>query len=304
MPTPRLALTTGGMSLEAVVAAAREAEALGYEAVLVGEGGMEADAFVTAAAVLQATARVRCGPGIANAYDRHPVALARGAAALDHVAPGRALLGVGRSERDYVEEVLGQDWAPSPLADAVRIARTLLGGRPVDHTGARWSAHRAAPPQRAAAGHEVPLLLAAVGPQTLRLAGAEADGVLLNYGASPEYARWAVAQVEAGAREAGRDPGEVDVYGLLLCARSDAPDAAARLESVRATISGVHAIPDQGRWLSAPTGGPVQSWDEATLARFALVGTREQCLARIEEYRAAGVRCPVLMPSGMRALHA
>jgi len=300
---PRLALATGAMSLDAVVEAARDAERLGCEAVLVGEAGLEADAFVTAAAVLSATSTVRCGPGIANAYDRHPVALARAAASLDRLAPGRALLGVGRSEADWVVGSLGERWEPSPLRDALHIIRPLLGGEAVSHQGARWSAQVAAPPSRSAAGHRVPVLLAAVGPRTLRLAGALADGVLLNYGAPPEYVRWAVEEVAEGAREMGRDPAEVDVYGILLAARLDAPDGPRRLEYVRDTLARLHALPEQGRWLGTRAGGSPQKWDEAALRRFAVVGTRDECLARIEAYRDAGLRCPALMPSALRALY-
>lgn len=300
----RLALATGSLSLDEVVAAARDAERLGYEAALVGENRLEADAFVAAAAALGATRRLRCGPGVANAYDRHPAALARGAATLDRLAPGRALLGIGRGERPWTVDALQLDWAPTPLVDALRITRRLLAGQGVDHDGARWSAHVEPPPPRAAASHEVPVLLAAVGPRTLRLAGAMADGVLLNYGAPVEYVRWAVGEVAAGATEAGRDAGAVDVYGYLLVACLDAEDAARRVEAVRETLAQLYAIPDQARWLSAAIGGPPARWDDAMLRRVAVVGTRDECLARIEAYRAAGVRCPVLMPSAMRALHA
>ena len=299
----RLALATGSMSLDAVVAAARDAEALGYEAVLVGEVGLEADAFVTAAAVLSATRQVCCGPGITNAYERHPVALARAGATLDRLAPGRALLGIGRGEPAWAAGALELDWTPTPLVDALRIARPVLAGRSVDHAGARWSAHVEPAPPRAAATHAVPVLLAAVGPRTLRLAGALADGVLLNYGAPVEYVRWAVGEVAAGAVEAGREPSEVDVYGYLLVACRDAEDADHRTDVVRRTLAQLYQLPDQARWLSAPAGGPPARWDDAALRRFAVVGTRDQCLARVEEYRAAGMRCPVLMPSAMRALH-
>jgi 5,10-methylenetetrahydromethanopterin reductase len=301
--TARFALATGMLSLDAVVGAARDAESLGYEAVLVGEARLEADAFVTSAAVLAATEQVRCGPGVTNAYDRHPVALARAAAALDRVAPGRALLGIGRGERSDVEGRLRMPWTPSPLEDAVRITRGLLAGHAVEHHGRRWSAHVEAPPERAVAVGRVPVVLAAVGPRTLGLAGAAADGVELNYGASLEYVRWAVAEVAAGARRAGRDPADVDVYGLLLVACTDAPDFADRLDVVRRTLAAVFAIPDQAVALGTPSGGAPQEWDEAALRRHAVIGTREECLARIDDYRAAGLRCPALMPSAMRALH-
>jgi 5,10-methylenetetrahydromethanopterin reductase len=287
MPRPRFALATGGLSLDAVVAAAREA-----------------DAFVASAAVLQATAQVRCGPGVANVQDRHPVALARGAATLDRLAPERALLGLGRGSRAYVEQALGLHWrrTQSALEDSLRICRQLLSGRAARWEGEHWTARIGPAPERSRAVGPVPLLLAAVGPRTLRLAGALADGVLLNYGAPLEYVEWAVAQLREGALEAGRDPEAIDVYAYLFAVCTDSADAPRRLDALRAQLAELHAEPGQGHWLAAQVEAPAQ-WDGAALRRFAVVGTREECLARIGEYRAAGVRCPVLMPSAMRALH-
>jgi alkanesulfonate monooxygenase SsuD/methylene tetrahydromethanopterin reductase-like flavin-dependent oxidoreductase (luciferase family) len=305
MPSTRFALATGGLPLDAVVAAARDAERLGYEAVLVGEAGLEVDALVACAAVLQATRRVRCGPGIATVYDRHPVALARGAATLDRLAPGRALLGLGRGARPFVERGLGLGWEPSQAAlrDALAICRPLLSGTAVAHRGSRWSAEIGPAPERSRAVGPVPLLLAAVGPRTLRLAGASADGVLLNYGAPPDYVRWAVGEVRAGALDAGRDPEAVDVYGYLFVLCTDGVEQVeSRLDSLRTELETLHAEPGQGRWLAAQAGTP-ERWDDAALRRFAVVGSRDECLARIEAYRDAGLRCPVVMPSAMRSLH-
>jgi 5,10-methylenetetrahydromethanopterin reductase len=147
----------------------------------------------------------------------------------------------------------------------------------------------------------VPVLLAAVGPRTLGLAGAAADGVLLNYGAPTEYVRWAVDLVRAGAVEAGRDPDDVDVYAYLFVVHTDTPDAERRLDALRRELAALHAEPGQGRWLAAQVGAPSR-WDDEALRRFAVVGTREECLARIEQFRDAGARCPVVMPSAMRML--
>jgi 5,10-methylenetetrahydromethanopterin reductase len=300
----RFALATGPLSLARIVEAAREAERLGYEAVLIGEAGMEGvDAFVASAAVLGATSRVRCGPGIANVVERHPVALARGAATLERVAPGRALLGIGRGDAAWVAS-LGGVTSQAALEDAVRTCSNLLA----EHAGLGPNVTVAEAASSAEAGdgdgveaHPVPLLLAATGPRTLRLAGALADGVLLNYGAPVEYVRWAVAEVAAGARSAGREPSAVDVFGFLFVVRTDGPGAAERLERLRGELAALHAEPGQGRWLAAQVGPPAR-WDDAAMRRFAVVGTREECLRRIAEYRDAGVRCPVLMPSAMLAL--
>jgi 5,10-methylenetetrahydromethanopterin reductase len=302
-PRGRFAVATGEMSLTAAVTAIREAEALGYEAALAGEAGLEADAFVVSAAALAATARIRCGPGIANVIDRHPAALARAAASLDRLAPGRALLGIGRGDPEHAR-ALG---LPAPttdaLEDALRICAPLLAGAGVDHPGRRWRAGLEAPPARARARSPVPLLLAAVGPRTLRLAGALAGCALLNYAAGPEYVRWAVEHVREGAERAGRDPETVDLAGYVLVARTDREDAGRQLEVVRRIVATVHASPGQGELLAAPSGGSPSRWSPDTLARFAAVGDAAACRARLDEYRAAGLRCIVLMPAAMRALH-
>jgi alkanesulfonate monooxygenase SsuD/methylene tetrahydromethanopterin reductase-like flavin-dependent oxidoreductase (luciferase family) len=302
-PPGRFAVATGEMSLADAVAAVREAEGLGYEAALAGEAGLEADAFVVSAAALAATSTIRSGPGIANVVDRHPVALARAAASLDRLAPGRALLGLGRGAPAHARALGVEPATTAALEDALRICRALLEGGGVDHAGPRWQARMGAAPSRARAGAPVPLLLAAVGPATLRLAGALADTALLNYASGPEYVAWAVARVREGAERAGRDPERVDVAGYVLVARTDQEDSERQLEAVRRTVSTVHAIPGEGDLLAAPSGGSPSTWTADTLGRFAAVGDAAACRARLDEYRAAGLRCIVLMPGAMRALH-
>jgi 5,10-methylenetetrahydromethanopterin reductase len=59
---------------------------------------------------------------------------------------------------------------------------------------------------------KVPLYLAASGPKTLQLAGQIADGVVIRTGLLPEIVRDSIAQVRAGAKEAGRDPDAIDMW--------------------------------------------------------------------------------------------
>jgi 5,10-methylenetetrahydromethanopterin reductase len=302
---PRLALIVDTPTLRGAVDAAMLAEARGYEKVLVGEPAGAPDAFVRAAAILAATERIRVGPGVVNVHDRHPLALARAAAALDRLGPGRALLGVGRGDPGEIERTLHipAALAGAALEDALRICGPLLRGEGVTWRGRRWSAELAAPQGEAAPSSAVPLLCAAVGPRTLRLAGALADGVILNYGAAPEYVQWAVAQVAEAALEAGRQPEDVDILGIVLVARTDVAGAERGIERVRRILESVFQIPDQGRALGAPAGGVPSEVDDGAVRRFAAVGDAAEIAERLEAYRAAGLRCPVLMPSSMRALH-
>jgi hypothetical protein len=88
----------------------------------------------------------------------------------------------------------------------------------------------------------------------------------------------------------------------LLVVRTDLDGAAAQLERVRATVADVLRLPGQGTALAAPVGGVPAHLDDAALARFAAVGDGARLRARVDEYRLAGLRCPVLLPSGLRAL--
>ena len=68
-------------------------------------------------------------------------------------------------------------------------------------------------------------------------------------------------------------------------------------------VGAVHAIPGEGELLAAPSGGSPAALTDAALARFAAVGDGDACRARLDEYRAAGLRSIVLLPRAMRALH-
>lgn len=303
-PVGRFALIADVPRLQATVEAAREAEALGFEAVLVGESTWQADAFVRSAAVLQATQHIRCGPGVVNVHERHPVALARAAAGLDRLAPGRAQLGVGRGDPEAIERALGIPamLAGAALEDTLRICGALLRGERVSWRGRRWSAELPPLSGDSVPGERVPLLCAAVGERTLRLAGALADGVVLNYAAPPEYVAWAVGRIAEGADDAGRDPADVDVLGIVLAARTDTA-AGTRARSVALeTLRFVLGIPDQGRALAAPSGGVPAEIDDDALRRFGALGDKDEVDARLEAYRRAGLRSIVLLPSGMRSL--
>ncbi|HET9051958.1 MAG TPA: LLM class flavin-dependent oxidoreductase, partial [Candidatus Dormibacteraeota bacterium] len=298
-PDPgRFALITEATRLVDEVAAAVEAEEHGFERVLVGESPWGADAFLRSARILEATQRIAVGPGIVDTSLRHPLVLARAAATLDRLARGRAHLGVGRGDPAALEAATGLPaaLASAGLEDALRICGPLLRGEAADWTGRRWSARTGPLSGGAAPSSRVPLLCAAVGERALRLAGALADAVVLNYGAPPEYVEWAVARVAEGADGARRAPEAVDVLGVVLVARTDVPGAERTVEEVRRTLRFVLSIPDQGRALAAQAGGVPADVDDDTLRRFAAVGDGAAVGARLEAYRAAGLRCVVVMP--------
>jgi 5,10-methylenetetrahydromethanopterin reductase len=183
-----------------------EAEELGFGGLWVADSqAIFRDAFAILAAAAARTQRILLSTGVTNPVTRHPAVLAGSFATLDELAPGRVVLTLGRGESAVF--TIGQRPATTRrLEQSVHALRALLAGEAVSWDGGEarmtWPSCT------------VPIYLAASGPRTLRLAGRIADGVLFQVGADPRLVSWALAQVEAGAREAGRT-----LDDLTLCAR-------------------------------------------------------------------------------------
>ena len=159
----------------------------------------------------------------------------------------------------------------------------------------------------------VPIYVAAIGPKALRLAGAVADGVLLNAYMPAAYVRFAVEEVRRGAIEAGRDPDAVEIACMLVTRLTD--DAAALRAQLRRRLAGIlgergtgEVLLDQGgfdRALLEPVRAALASGDQDAVAALVsdelveacvLLGDADRCRERIEEYRDAGVDRPLLLP--------
>jgi 5,10-methylenetetrahydromethanopterin reductase len=257
-------------------------------------------AFALAGVAAAVTERVTIGLGVVNPYTRHPALLAMETAALAGAAPGRLVLGLGSSNRRWIEEQMGIPFK-TPLADlreAVSILRRLLGGEPVSVSGNRFHLDRVqldSPPAR-----EVPIVLGVKGPRALGLAGEVADGVLCSLLSSPAHVRRARATAAAGDRAFA-----VAAYITVLV---DEDGRRAR-EGVRPLLA--HYLGAlHGQSILADAGlGPdrTQPFRDALLngesaARLvtdemietlAVAGTPGDCRRQLERWAAAGLDAPV-----------
>jgi alkanesulfonate monooxygenase SsuD/methylene tetrahydromethanopterin reductase-like flavin-dependent oxidoreductase (luciferase family) len=193
--------------LDTFIASARIAEEAGWERIWVVDGHMlYHDVYVYIAYGLGATERIAFGTGVTNPATRHYTVTASAAATLADLHPGRMILGIGRG--DNAVRTLGRLPVPTQrLAAVVPKIRDLTRGAAVDVEGS--SAHI-----KWAHAH-VPIMMAATGPKNLRLAGALADIVQIQVGVNSTAVRWAIDHIHEGAREAGRDPKDVEIS--LLC---------------------------------------------------------------------------------------
>jgi 5,10-methylenetetrahydromethanopterin reductase len=159
----------------------------------------------------------------------------------------------------------------------------------------------------------LPIYVAAIGPQALRLAGRVADGVLLNAYVPAAYVRYAVSEIRLAAQDAGRDPRAIDIACMLVVRLTD--DPASLWSGLKERLVRLLAEPyvgeillDKGGFdagiLPALRAQAAQSGDRAAVdlvsddmvEAFYLVGPSDHCRARMAAYREAGVSQILLLP--------
>jgi alkanesulfonate monooxygenase SsuD/methylene tetrahydromethanopterin reductase-like flavin-dependent oxidoreductase (luciferase family) len=178
---------------------ARAAERAGVGSVWVMEDYFRPGAYALAAATAAVSARTVVGIGVVTPYTRHPALVAMETATLAAIAPGRVVLGLGSSNRRWVEQQMGIPFKTPlrGLRESVDIVRRLLDGERVTYTGEVFAANEVA--LEAPPSVRVPIILGVKGPRALALAAEVADGVHCSILASPAHVRRVRAST-AGAR--------------------------------------------------------------------------------------------------------
>lgn len=260
-----------------------------------------ADAFTPLALAAAWTPAMRLGTAVTPVFTRGPGLLAMSAAALAEAAPGRFQLGIGASSPVVVGDWNAVDFS-EPYArsrDTLRFLKSALAGELVDHDYGTFALRRfrlerppATPPQ---------VLLAALRPGMLRLAAAEADGVILNW-LSAQDVTTALAEAKSTA------PGFDVAARIFVCPTGDAGYARAVGRRLIAAYLTVPAYAAFHRWLGREeTLTPMwRAWSagdrKAALAAIpdALVddlivhGAPDVCRTKVEAYAKAGVTVPVM----------
>ena len=315
---PRLSVRLHGLDPKSCVALARVAEAHGYRSVWFAENPCDRGVFPVASACVAATSRIRIGVGIVNPYTRHPTVIAMEFGALDELAEGRALLGIGSGIGAQIER-LGFRYRPlAAMEDAIHIVRALLRGEQVRYRGPVFSADSVAlrfkPPRPL-----MPIYMAAMGERSLALCGRIADGLMVSNMCPPAYTEYAVGIVAASAEQSGRPRPEVVQYVPCVVR----PDRAEARRSAKAAIGAMLTTfwPIGDDWpplrdtivrhsgLAKPEviaaldrlrkGEPATAvLDDRFIDAFAIAGTAEDCLGTAARYRRAGVDELVLTFAG------
>src|SRR6266550_6864045 len=191
-------------SLDESVERAKLVEKYGYESLWTIQLPNARDASLVLTAYAGATQRVKLGTGVLPIYTRHPTAMAQMAATLDELSGGRFVLGVGISHKVTVEGMWGLrlESPVEAMREYLTIVRTVLRDGGCSFEGRHFTARMAySAPRRA----DLPIVISALNPRMLEVAGELADGIVL-YMCSPAYIRdHIVPAVRAGRQKTGRD---------------------------------------------------------------------------------------------------
>ena len=173
---------------------------------------------------------IELGTAVIPTYPRHPAVLAQQAltAALA-VGPGRLALGIGLSHKIVIEDMYGYsfDKPARHMREYLSVLLPLLDGTPANVDGSTLSAHIGLSVPRAG---RVPVLLAAMAPRMLSLAGEQTDGTVLWMTGPATIRDYVVPALSAAASAAGRPSPRV-VCILPVCVTDD--PAAARASATQ-----------------------------------------------------------------------
>lgn len=289
---------------------ARMVDSLGYDTLFFGESWSR-DAFAALSYIAAHTSRIKLGTGIVTVFSRTPAMVAQSIATLDEISGGRAVLGLGLSSPAVIQRWHGIPWE-KPIQrtrEYIEIIRLALSGQRVDYQGQFFKLNGFRLHVQGVRPN-IPIYVAALGPQNVRLTGELADGWLPTYfslNAWPSF-RDVLAQ---GATAKGRDLASITIAPVVQTAAVD--DVARAREAARSRLA--FAMGGMGSFygdMMARSGfadivdgvrAAFKAGDEAratslvsdqVLDAFCNVGTPEQCRRKLDDYFAAGVDMPVV----------
>jgi 5,10-methylenetetrahydromethanopterin reductase len=270
------------------------------------------DAYVRATLIALGATRARVGLRPTNPITREPQVMASFLASIDSLTGGRAFMDMASGDSAVLN--IGYDVATrARIEDYVTCVRSLLATGEATYQGrpqrVRWAS--------TVTRQRIPISICAEGPRMLHLGGRIGDGVVAGTGLLPEVIKDTVARIHAGAREAGRNPADVDVWFTTRTSLDEDRDLA--IQNVKASVSSIlnHSmrfgldgkhVPDELRARIQEYVDGYELYDHVlqegrnpkrmeqlgltryALERFALAGNASDWIKRIEQIAEAGAR--------------
>ncbi|HEX4811906.1 MAG TPA: TIGR03564 family F420-dependent LLM class oxidoreductase [Nonomuraea sp.] len=233
------------------------------------------DAITALAAAGAGGPGIELGTAVVPTYPRHPAVLAQQAMTANAALGGRFALGIGLSHQIVIENMYGLSFERPGrhMKEYLDILVPAGRGEPVTYDGETLKADI----KLTGPGVGFPVLVAALGPRMLRLAGTVADGTVLWMTGPKTIAGHITPTITAAAAEAGREPPRI-VCALPVCVTDDAAaalDRANQIFEIYGQLPSYRAMLDRE---GAANPGDV-----------AIVGDEETVLAKLRELERAGV---------------
>jgi F420-dependent oxidoreductase-like protein len=265
--------------LAGLIADGKAAERAGFASFWVPQVPGYLDAMTAVALIGQVTERIELGTAIVPLQPRHPVALAQQAVTTTAACGGRFTLGVGPSHHWIIDGQLGLGYdRPAHLVrDYLEVLNSACSAPgPVDVENDTYRVHS---PMDVADPGSVPILLAALGPTMLRIAGEQTSGTILWMADEKAIDAHVVPRLTAAANDAGRPaPRVVAGVPVALCQAGEVDQARAHASEV---LGHADFSPNYVRLLehgdAEDVGDTMAAGDEAAITE------------RLRRYRDAGV---------------
>ena len=262
-------------SIDAAVEQAREAAEQGFSGYWVSQI-FGFDALSVLAVVGREVPGIEVGTGVVPTYPRHPMMLAQQALTVNAAAGGRLVLGIGLSHQVVIESMYGLSFAKPVrhMREYLSILMPLLETGSVSFTGETLSANATITVPGAS---PCPVLVAALGPKMLELAGTLTDGTMTWMTGPDTLTSLTVPTVTKAASAAGRPAPRVGA-GMPVCVTDDVTatrERAAQVFQVYGVLPSYRAMLDR-----EGAAGP---------ADVAIVGTEQEVAAGIARLADAGV---------------
>ncbi len=237
------------------------------------------DLLTMVALMASHSTRIELGTAVVPLQAQHPIALARQALSVHAISNGRLALGVGPSHHWIIRDMLGlpYDKPAAYTRDYLQVFNAAISGPgPVDVENDNFTVHN---PTALGAAMPMPVLVAALGPVMLQIAGEQADGTSLWMADEKAIGEHIAPKINKAAAGAGKPaPRIVAGIPVTLCANSEideAKDRANRILAEAETSPNYQRLLDRG--------------DARTVGDLCAAGDEESILKRFKAFADAGV---------------
>lgn len=290
----------------------KEAARLGFDSAWVVESsltpGKDAISYLGALAI--SSDRIRLGTGVINLFSRSATLIASTMATLDEMSNGRMILGIGTGH-SVVSQYHSTEFRDPivRMREYVEVIRKLISGERVNYNGKHVRVENLKLNLRPFRP-TIPIYIATVSDRLARLAGEVGDGTLFVLSSTRRIAELVEATL-SGAKQAGRSTEGIEFACYLPTFMMR--DGEAALKAARQTVAnygrsvfyrrlyermgyGNEAKLLSDAWVTGDSGAALNGVSEVMAKELTLVGSKGECVRRVEDYRRAGITLPIIQP--------